>query len=52
MRLEKVRCPYCGYEQNVMYDPEHALCKGVFLRCKGRQCRQEFEVKINQEKDK
>ncbi|GAA6295664.1 hypothetical protein F220043C3_40980 [Enterocloster asparagiformis] len=50
MKMKKVCCPYCGHEQNIMYDSEHASCRGVFVRCKGRQCRKDFEVKINQDK--
>lgn len=42
----KVKCPYCGYEMPVTYG-DNAVCKGVFLRCKGRNCRKVFEVKIN-----
>lgn len=50
MRKEKVRCPYCGHEQNILYDPRNASCRGVFVRCKGRQCRKDFEIQINQDK--
>lgn len=41
----KVKCPYCGYEMPVTYRKE-AVCRGVFLRCKGRGCKKVFEIKI------
>lgn len=42
--LERVRCPYCGYEMPVFVD-RNAVCKGVFVRCKGRKCRKIFEIR-------
>ena len=42
---KKVRCPYCGYEMPIFYD-ERSVCKGLTIRCKGRNCRKEFEIKI------
>ena len=47
--LRKVKCPHCGHEQNVMYRKD-AQCRGIFLRCKARHCKKEFELKINQDK--
>ena len=46
---KKVKCSYCGGEQNVQFTPD-AVCKGVFIRCKKRHCRKVFEIKINQDK--
>jgi len=43
----KVTCPFCGYEMPLTYDPKTALCRGLWVRCKGRKCKKEFEVKIN-----
>ena len=43
----KVKCPYCGYEMPVLYDRKSAICSGVYVRCKGRGCKKEFEIKIN-----
>ena len=47
---QKVRCPYCGYEMPATYRREAvcrgAVCRGVFLRCKGRGCKKVFEIKI------
>lgn len=42
----KVACPYCGYEMPVFFD-ENTRCTGLYMRCKGRGCRKEFEIKIN-----
>lgn len=39
----KVRCPYCGYEMPVTYSRE-AVCRGLFVRCKGRSCKKTFEI--------
>ncbi len=41
----KVTCPVCGYEMPIRYS-QQAECKGVFVSCKGRNCRCIFEVKI------
>jgi len=41
----KIKCPHCGYEMPIVYD-DHAKCKGVFVRCKGRKCKKIFEIKI------
>lgn len=44
-RLEKIKCPYCGYEMPI-YKAEKAVCKGVFVRCKGRGCKKMFEILV------
>ena len=49
MDKNKVNCPFCGHEQKVQYTPD-AKCRGVFIRCQGRHCKKEFEIKINQDK--
>lgn len=43
--FKKIICPYCGYQMPVMYLPE-AQAKGIYVRCKGRNCKQLFEIKI------
>lgn len=43
--LTKVRCPVCGYIMPLMYT-EEAECHGVYVSCKGRNCRNVFEVII------
>ena len=40
-------CPHCGYEMPITYDPAAASCRGVYVRCKGRNCKQIFEIKLN-----
>ena len=40
--MKKVRCPYCGTPVNVFYKKD-AACKGVFFKCKNRECRKQFE---------
>lgn len=42
----KVKCPYCGYEMPLTYT-EKAVCRGVFIRCKGRSCKKIFEIRID-----
>lgn len=42
---EKVRCPYCGHPVNAMRDKD-AHCRGIFFKCKNKDCRKEFELKI------
>lgn len=42
---EKVKCPYCGHPLNVLKE-KNAKCKGIFLKCKKKECRKEFELKL------
>ena len=42
---EKIKCPYCGHPINV-FKNEDAKCKGIFFKCKNRECRKEFELRI------
>lgn len=42
---KKVKCPYCGYVMPITYR-ETAECRGVFARCKGRNCKKLFEIKL------
>lgn len=46
----KVKCPHCGYEMPITYDPRAAVCSGVFVRCKGRRCKKIFEIKLKNTK--
>ena len=43
--LKKVKCPHCGYTMPIAY-VGHADCQGVVVKCKGRNCGKEFEIKI------
>lgn len=46
---KKVECPYCGYRMPIFYD-DKAECHGLTVRCKGRNCKKEFEIKIKKTK--
>lgn len=45
--MKKVKCPYCGYEMPIKYDEKKSKSNGLFVKCKGRNCKKEFEIKIN-----
>lgn len=42
---QKIRCPVCGHPISVFYQ-RGAICRGVFFRCKNRDCRKIFELKL------
>lgn len=42
---EKIRCPYCGHPINV-FKSKDAKCKGIFFKCKNKDCKRVFELKI------
>lgn len=44
-KLRKVRCPFCNYEMPVFL-ADHAKATGIFVRCKGRNCKKLFEISI------
>lgn len=48
--LKKIKCPYCGYEMPVFAAPK-AVSAGIFVRCKGRNCKKMFEVKLPKKDD-
>lgn len=48
---KKIACPYCGYLMPIEKD-EEARARGIWVRCKGRNCGKEFEIKIESSKDK
>lgn len=41
----RVKCPHCGYDMPIWYD-DTGQSKGLFVRCKGKKCKKEFEIKI------
>lgn len=45
MSSNRVICPHCGYIMPLTITPD-ANSKGVFVKCKGRNCGQKFEIKI------
>ena len=49
--MDKVTCPYCGYKMPIHKTPE-AVCRGLWVKCKGRGCGREFEVVLPRQADK
>nr|DAL31410.1 MAG TPA_asm: cysteine-rich protein [Caudoviricetes sp.] len=45
IKQKKVRCPYCGHPVNANQS-EDAKCNGVFFKCKNKDCRRIFELRI------
>lgn len=43
--LKKVKCPHCGYEMPV-FIASYAHSAGIFVRCKGRNCKKLFEIRV------
>lgn len=46
---KQVRCPFCGYRMPIYYK-QSAQSTGIFVRCKGRDCKKEFEVVLTPDK--
>lgn len=46
---EKIKCPYCGYHMPVEISP-NAVVHGVWVKCKGRNCRRIFEIRFPEQK--
>lgn len=42
---KRVKCTECDYIMPLTYS-ENAECRGVFVQCKGRNCKKTFEIKI------
>lgn len=42
--LQQITCPRCGYRMPLWADPE-ARARGLWVRCKNRNCRLFFEIK-------
>ncbi len=42
---EKVKCPYCGHNVNA-FKSKGASCRGIFFKCKNKECSREFELKL------
>ena len=43
--IKKVKCPHCGHDQNIFYE-KGAKCSGLFFKCKNRDCKKEFEIRL------
>ena len=44
-KMKKAVCPYCGTSVNAFYSKD-AACRGVFFKCKNKNCRKQFELKL------
>ncbi len=44
--LKHIKCPFCGYLMPIL-KRENAVCSGLYVKCKARHCKKEFEIKIN-----
>lgn len=42
---KKIKCPFCGYSMPIRYSG-NAHSAGLVVKCKGRNCRKEFEVRV------
>ncbi len=42
---KKVVCLYCGHPTNTM-QAKDVNCKGIYLKCKNKECKKEFELRI------
>lgn len=49
--IEKIKCPFCGYEMPV-YKDKNAISQGIYVKCKGRNCKRLFEINIENKKIK
>ncbi len=45
--MQKVVCPHCGYVMPLAILPG-AQCRGITARCKNKNCKKEFEVKVKE----
>ena len=43
--MKKVICPYCGYAMPIE-QADTAEAHGLYVRCKGKNCRRVFEIRI------
>ena len=43
--MQKIKCPHCGYVMPLTRE-KNAVCRGIYIKCKGRRCGQIFEIKI------
>lgn len=44
-RPMQVACPFCGYRMPVFFN-ESSECRGIYITCKGRGCKQKFEIAV------
>ena len=39
----RVKCPHCGYRMPIELSSD-AVARGLFVKCKGRNCGKRFEI--------
>lgn len=44
-RKKQIVCPYCGYRMPIYYG-EKATSDDIWVKCKNKHCKKEFEIKI------
>lgn len=47
----RVKCPYCNYRMPIEALPD-AVAKGLFVKCKGRNCGKRFEIVLPPKENK
>lgn len=43
--VQQVSCPVCGYRMPVFFSSS-AECRGLYVTCKGRGCKNRFEITV------
>ena len=51
MANNRVVCPHCGYRMPIASAPD-AVARGLFVKCKGRNCGKTFEIILPRNKEK
>ena len=51
IEIDKVECPFCGYKMPITFSKD-AKCSGIFVKCKGKNCKKVFEIKIDEKQVK
>nr|DAZ63239.1 MAG TPA: cysteine-rich protein [Caudoviricetes sp.] len=46
MAIKKIKCPYCNKEMSTVMLADKAKCNGIYIKCKNKQCKKIFEIKI------
>lgn len=44
---KRVVCPYCGYRMPI-YIGKGAHSEKIYVKCKGRNCKKEFEIRAKE----
>lgn len=51
IKVDRVECPFCGYKMPITFSKD-AKCSGIFVKCKGKNCKKVFEIKIDKKQVK